>query len=158
MLFFFAEAYCAPFSAPPQTDESGDAHPQVNLSSGFALSFSDSNLLRDSVMVKLASISLAATLGLLAFGLNRPASAGVVVGIGLPVPAVTISAGIPAAVPAPAIYPYVPLGGAYYPYWRYRYPYYLGYHYGWHRGYGWHPGFGWHRGYIRGRVGRGWYR
>ena len=139
-------------------NQSGDARPQVNLSSGFALSFSDSNLLRNSVMAKLASISLAATLGLLAFGLNRPASAGVVVGVGLPVPAVTISAGIPAAVPAPTIYPYIPVGGTYYPAWRYRYPYYFGYHYGRHRGYGWHPGFGWHRGYIRGRVGRDWYR
>jgi hypothetical protein len=95
-------------------------------------------------MIKLASVAIAATLGLSALGLSKPASAGVVVGVGLPVPAV---------VPAAAVYPYVYVGGPYYAGWRHGYPYgYWGYRYGWHRG------FGWHGGYAGGHWARGWHR
>jgi hypothetical protein len=113
-------------------------------------------------MIKLASIALAATLGLSALGSSKPASAGVVVGVGVPVPALRV---------APAVHPYAYAGRPYYPAWGWRYPYgYLGYSYGWHPGYGWRPGYGWHPGYAwhsgygwrgayrGGRVARGWHR
>ena len=111
-------------------------------------------------MIRIASVAFAATLGLSALSLNKPASAGVVVGVRLPVPAVTIGANIPAVALAPAVYPYAYtfVGGSYYRPWRYRYPYYFGYHYGWHRGYGWRPGYGGHGGYFRGPTWRDWHR
>jgi hypothetical protein len=103
-------------------------------------------------MIKPASIALA-TLGLSALSLNKPASAGVVVGVGLPVPSATIGVGVPAVTPAAAVYPYVYAGGPYYAAWRYGHPYgYFGYRHGWR------SGFGWHRGYVGGHVVRGWHR
>lgn len=88
-------------------------------------------------MRKLLSLTLAATLGLSAAGFSVPAQAGVVVGVGVGLPAPVVAAPAPVVVvPAPVVYPW-----AWYPGVRF------GWGYGWHGGY-WHGGYGygWHGG------------
>lgn len=114
-------------------------------------------------MIKLACVTLATGLGLAGLSINEAASAGVVVGVGLPTP-LGVSTGVPAVARAAAVYPYGFVGSAYYPSWRYPYPYYFGYRYGWHPRFGWGPryswgaGYRWHGGYARAAMGRGWHR